>query len=85
MGFVCKKNRKVLRDNIQGITKSAIRRLARRGGVKHISGMIYEETKGTMDVVYALKRQGRTQSNFDCSHFVKMVCPTVTVEKKPPP
>ena len=27
-------HRKVLRDNIQGITKPAIRRLARRGGVK---------------------------------------------------
>ena len=29
-----------LRDNIQGITKPAIRRLARRGGVKRISGLI---------------------------------------------
>jgi len=28
-----KRHRKVLRDNIQGITKPAIRRLARRGGV----------------------------------------------------
>ena len=77
---------KVLRDNIQGITKPAIRRLARRGGVKRISGLIYEETRGVLkvflenvirdavtyteharrktvtalDVVYALKRQGRT-------------------------
>jgi hypothetical protein len=33
----------VLRDNIQGITKLAIRRLARRGGVKRISGLIYIE------------------------------------------
>jgi histone H4 len=74
-----------LRDNIQGITKPAIRRLARRGGVKRISAMIYEETRGvlksflegvirdavtytehakrktvtSLDVVYALKRQGR--------------------------
>ena len=31
-----KRHRKVLRDNIQGITKPAIRRLARRGGVKRI-------------------------------------------------
>mgnify|MGYP003345910314 CR=1 FL=1 len=36
-----KRHRKVLRDNIQGITKPAIRRLARRGGVKRISGLIY--------------------------------------------
>ena len=34
-----KRHRKVLRDNIQVITKPAIRRLARRGGVKRISGM----------------------------------------------
>ena len=73
-------------ENIQGITKPAIRRLADRGGVKRISGLIYEETRGVlkvflenvirdavtyteharrktvtaMDVVYALKRQGRT-------------------------
>ena len=32
-------------DPIQGITKQAIRRLARRGGVKRISGLIYDETR----------------------------------------
>lgn len=37
--------RTVIRDNIQGITKPAIRRLARRGGVKRISGLIYDETR----------------------------------------
>jgi len=82
--------RKVLRDNIQGITKPSIRRLARRGGVKRLSGLIYEETRGVlkvfleniirdavtyteharrktvtaMDVVFALKRQGRTLYGF---------------------
>ena len=51
-----KRHRKVLRDNIQGITKPAIRRLARRGGVKRISGLIYEETRGVLKVhsVYQL-------------------------------
>ena len=44
-----KRHRKVLRDNIQGITKPAIRRLARRGGVKRISGLIYEETRGVLE------------------------------------
>jgi hypothetical protein len=43
-----KRHRKILRDNIQGITKPAIRRLARRGGVKRISAMIYEETRGVL-------------------------------------
>ncbi|CAG8466276.1 7485_t:CDS:2 [Scutellospora calospora] len=56
----------------------AIRRLARRGGVKRISGLIYEETRDavtytehakrktvtSLDVVYALKRQGRTLYGF---------------------
>ena len=75
---------------LAGITKPAIRRLARRGGVKRISGLIYEETRGVLkvflenvirdavtyteharrktvtafDVVYALKRQGRTLYGF---------------------
>ncbi|XP_026195938.1 uncharacterized protein LOC113148443 [Anabas testudineus] len=92
-----KRHRKVLRDNIQGITKPAIRRLARRGGVKRISGLIYEETRGVlkvflenvirdavtytehakrktvtaMDVVYALKRQGRTLYGFGAELLYK--------------
>ena len=36
-----KRHRKVLRDNIRTIRKVYIRRLARRGGVKRISGLIY--------------------------------------------
>eukprot|EP00536_Pseudo-nitzschia_multiseries_P009953 jgi/Psemu1/24612/gm1.24612_g len=85
-----KRHRKVLRDNILGITKPAIRRLARRAGVKRMSGLIYEETRKVLkafledlvrdavtyteharrktvtakDVVYALKRQGRTIYGF---------------------
>ena len=78
------------RSPYTGITKPAIRRLARRGGVKRISGLIYEETRGVLkvflenvirdavtyteharrktvtalDVVHALKRQGRTLYGF---------------------
>eukprot|EP01004_Peranema_trichophorum_P011103 NODE_9963_length_550_cov_44.845433_g9320_i0.p1 GENE.NODE_9963_length_550_cov_44.845433_g9320_i0~~NODE_9963_length_550_cov_44.845433_g9320_i0.p1 ORF type:complete len:104 (-),score=18.55 NODE_9963_length_550_cov_44.845433_g9320_i0:175-486(-) len=85
-----KRHRKVLRDQIQGITKPAIRRLARRGGVKRISGTIYEETRSVLklflenllkdavtyteharrktvtalDVVYALRKAGRTLYGF---------------------
>uniref|UniRef100_A0A3Q1FPU9 Histone H4 n=1 Tax=Acanthochromis polyacanthus TaxID=80966 RepID=A0A3Q1FPU9_9TELE len=44
------RHRKVLRDNIQGISKPAIRRLANRGGVKRISGLIYKETRGVLKV-----------------------------------
>lgn len=42
------RHRKILHDNIQGVTKPAIRRLARRGGVKRISGLVYEETRGVL-------------------------------------
>ena len=40
-----KRHGKVLGDNIQGLTKPAIRRMARRGGVKKIYGLIYKETR----------------------------------------
>ena len=85
--------KRIARTNKQvilGITKPAIRRLARRGGVKRISAEIYEETRTVLksflenvvrdavtyteharrktvtalDVVYALKRQGRTLYGF---------------------
>ena len=85
-----KRHRRVLRDTVQGISKPAIRRLARRAGVTRISGLIYEETRSVlkvflenvirdavtyteharrktvtaMDVVYALKRMGRTLYGF---------------------
>ncbi|XP_002720058.1 histone H4-like [Oryctolagus cuniculus] len=45
-----KRHCKVLRDNIQGITKPAICHLARRGGIKCISGIIYKETHGVLKV-----------------------------------
>ena len=75
---------------IEGITKPALRRLARRGGVKRISAMIYDDSRSVLksflgnvvrdavtyteharrktvtvlDVVYALKRAGRTLYGF---------------------
>ncbi|KAB7502309.1 Histone H4, partial [Armadillidium nasatum] len=45
-----KRHCKVHRDNIQGITKPAIRRLALQSGVKRISGLIYEETRDVLKV-----------------------------------
>ena len=35
------------KDPLLGVTKPAIRRLCRRGGVKRINGLVYEETRGT--------------------------------------
>ncbi|KAL1841180.1 hypothetical protein VTJ49DRAFT_7349 [Mycothermus thermophilus] len=43
-----KRHRKIVKDCIRGITKPAIRRLARRGGVKRISGMIYDEARDAL-------------------------------------
>ncbi|KAH8808942.1 histone-fold-containing protein [Xylogone sp. PMI_703] len=40
-----RRQRKIIKDNIQGITKGDIRRLARRGGVKRISASIYQEAR----------------------------------------
>ena len=42
--------RRVLCDNLQGISKACIRKLARWGGVKRISKGIYEETRGVLKV-----------------------------------
>jgi len=39
------KHHKVLRDNIQGITKNALARLLHRAGVKRISGLVYEDLR----------------------------------------
>jgi histone H3/H4 len=75
---------------LEPCVQPAIRRLARRGGVKRISNLIYEETRiilkiflenvirdavtyteharrktvTAMDIVYSLKRQGRTLYGF---------------------
>ena len=36
------------KDPIKGITKPAIRRLCRRGGIKRIGGLVYEETRAVL-------------------------------------
>jgi histone H4 len=45
-----KKHRKILRDNIQGITKSVIAKLCQRAGIVRISGPVYEEIRGIIRV-----------------------------------
>jgi len=44
-----KRHGTVLQDPVQGITKVAIRRLARRAGVKRIPGVAYGETDGVVE------------------------------------
>ena len=43
-----KRQKKVLRENVKSVSKGAIRRLARRGGVKRISSEVYEEVRKTL-------------------------------------
>ncbi|KAI1268882.1 histone-fold-containing protein [Xylariaceae sp. FL1019] len=76
-----KRHRKILRDNILGITKPAIRRLARRGGVKRISANIYEETRVVLRkrleeiikdcVTYTEYRQAKTVTINDVLHALR--------------
>jgi len=87
---VAKRHRKIAKDSIYGITKGDIRRLARRGGIKRISGEVYPSTREALkshlqailkdvsivldhtkrktvtvlDVIFALRRQGRPLYGF---------------------
>ena len=45
------RHKKVLRNNIEGITKGAMNRIARRSGVKRISGAVYNETRSALSGV----------------------------------
>ncbi|KAF7360991.1 Histone H4 [Mycena sanguinolenta] len=75
------KRRKVLRDNILGVTKPAIRRLARRGGVKRISGIMYQETRGALmiyledvirdSITYTEHARRKTVTALDVVHALK--------------
>lgn len=44
------RHRKVVIGGMEGITKPAIRRLARRAGIKRISGLVYGEMRGVLKV-----------------------------------
>ena len=46
------RHRRPFRDEIQHITKSDIRRLARRGGVKRLSGLCYGEAKDALKLFH---------------------------------
>tara|TARA_Y100000748_G_scaffold303144_1_gene307417 strand:- start:1069 stop:1431 length:363 start_codon:yes stop_codon:yes gene_type:complete len=82
-------NSKVI-NPVLGLTKPSVRRLCRRGGIKRISGDIYDESRSVLkafidnivkdalsycaharrktviplDIIYALKRQGKTLYGF---------------------
>ena len=45
-----RRHRRVTRENIQGITKDAILRIAYKAGVKSLSGLMYEELRSVIKV-----------------------------------
>ena len=45
-----KRHRKVLRDNIQGISKPALQRVLRKAGVVRVSSLVYEELRGVLKI-----------------------------------
>ncbi|KAF9766063.1 Histone H4 [Fusarium sp. DS 682] len=73
-----RRHRKILRDSIHGVTKPAIRRLARRGGVKRISAGIYDEVRAALKarletilqncVIYVEYRNAKTVTIHDVIH-----------------
>ncbi|KAF5523023.1 Histone H4 [Colletotrichum aenigma] len=77
-GQGAKRHRKIMKDTIRGITKPAIRRLARRGGVKRISAMIYDDARSALkDRLTGIIR--------DCITYVEYRCAkTITIHDVTP-
>ncbi|UPK97457.1 hypothetical protein LCI18_008392 [Fusarium solani-melongenae] len=78
-----KRHRKILKDSILGVTKPAIRRLARRGGVKRISADIYDESRKVLKiflenvirdcVIYVEYRNAKTVTINDVIHSLRRI------------
>ena len=76
-----KRHKKILRDNIQGVTRPAIRRLARRAGVKRLSGLIYDSTRTLLRtfletvlrdaITYTEHARRKTVTSMDIVHALK--------------
>lgn len=75
------RHRRVLRDEIQNVSKGSIRRLARRGGVRRISGLVYGETRVVLHkflsqvvstaIIYTSHRKAKTVSANDVVYSLK--------------
>ncbi|PSR78002.1 histone H4 [Coniella lustricola] len=78
-----KRHRKIATDSIRGITRPAIRRLARRGGVKRISASIYDDIRAALKdrltrilhdcVTYVEHRQAKTVTVLDVIHSLRRI------------
>ena len=72
---------KLHQDSIAGITKAQIRRIAKRGGAKRLSGLVYDETRSVLKVfledtirdayVYADHARRKTVTAMDVVYALK--------------
>ena len=79
--YKSKKKRKIITNLKIGISNRAIRRLARRGGVKRISELIYEETKSILKsylekvlkdaIIYTEHAKRKTVTSLDVIYALK--------------
>ena len=79
--YKSKKKRKIITNPKIGISNRAIRRLARRGGVKRISELIYEETKSILKsylekvlkdaIIYTEHAKRKTVTSLDVIYALK--------------
>ena len=80
-GYVMHRHRRLLRNNLDGISKKALRRLARRGGVKRMNSLVYDEMKGALkdflhnvikdSVTYAEHARRKTVKSIDVMYALK--------------
>ncbi|KAI8813097.1 histone-fold-containing protein [Cladochytrium replicatum] len=80
-GLSRRRKQMTFQDNLLGITKPAIRRLARRGGVRRISNGIYHETRIVLKeflhgvlrdaCLYVEHRGGQTMTAVDIVYALK--------------
>ncbi|KAF4454508.1 histone H4 [Fusarium austroafricanum] len=78
-----RRHRKIIKDSIRGVTRPAIRRLARRGGVKRISAGIYDEIRDALKarlemilqncVIYVEYRNAKTVTVHDVIHSLTRI------------
>jgi histone H4 len=71
-----KRHRKVLGNSLAAISPNDIRRLARKGGVKRLSGLVYEEARGALKAfLKGVIADAITYSTF--AHRVTVTCEDV--------
>jgi histone H4 len=76
-----RRHRTVLKDTVLGVTNAAIRRLARRGRIKRINGLFYDETRCVLKtylekviglaMVYTKHARRKTVSALDVVHALQ--------------